>query len=58
MAEAVGDGIPGYLTAEPVVPEVSWGKGSLGSVVLALQGGDPNVLKATAECYAKRFRKS
>ena len=57
MAEESVEGIPRYLTAEPVAPEASWEKGSLGSVVLALQGGDPDVLKAMAACYAKRFRK-
>ncbi|MCY4212720.1 MAG: Uma2 family endonuclease [Gammaproteobacteria bacterium] len=58
MAEVGVDGVPEWLTADPVAPDLSWEKGSLGSVVLALKGGDPEVLKAMAGCYAKRFRKS
>ncbi len=58
MAKAGVDGVPEWLAADPVAPNLSWEKGSLGSVVLALEGGDPEVLKAMAGCYAKRFRKS
>jgi len=34
-----------------------WGKGSLGSTVLALRGGHLDVLEKMADCYAGRFRK-
>lgn len=49
--------IPGYLLADPVAPEMTWEMGSLGSTVLALQGGNPEVLEKMADCYAERFRK-
>lgn len=50
--------VPDYLLADPVAPELMWGKGSLGSTVLALRGGHLDVLEKMADCYAERFRKS
>ena len=45
MAAAALD-IPAHLLADPIAPEIVWEKGSLGSPVLVLKGGHPEVLKA------------
>ena len=49
--------IPEHLLADPVAPELVWEIGSLGSPVLALRGGRPDVLQLMADAYAERFRK-
>ncbi len=56
MAAAALD-IPAHLLADPIAPEIVWEKGSLGSPVLVLKGGHPEVLKAMTAAYGKRFRK-
>lgn len=58
MALAQKKAIPDYLLADPIAPELTWETGSLGSPVLALRGGDPDILKRVADRYAERFRKS
>ena len=57
MAEAANVDIPGYLLEDPVAPEMLWEIGSLGSPVLALRGGHPDILERMADLYADRFRK-
>ena len=57
MAEAARIDIPEHLLADPISPELVWEAGSLGSPVLALKGGHPEVLKHMADLYANRFRK-
>ena len=39
-------------------PEEQWEQGSLGSAVLALRGGHPDLLRRKAELYGELFRKS
>ena len=57
MAEAANVEVPEYLLEDPVAPEVLWETGSLGSPVLALRGGHPDILERMADLYADRFRK-
>ena len=57
MAVAKREEIPDYLLADPIAPELIWETGSLGSPVLALRGGYPDVLERMADHYAERFRK-
>ena len=57
MAEAAPTDIPEHLLADPIAPELVWEAGSLGSPVLALKGGHPEVLKHMADLYGERFRK-
>ena len=57
MAEAANVDIPGYLLEDPVAPELLWETGSLGSPVLPLRGGHPDILERMADLYADRFRK-
>ena len=58
MSVATKSEIPEYLRADPIAPEMIWEIGSLGSPVLALRGGRPDVLERIADGYAERFRKS
>lgn len=58
MAEPTPKDIPEHLLEDPIAPEITWQTGSLGSPVLALQGGFPDVLQSMADAYAERFRKS
>ena len=58
MSVPTQEGIPERLLQDPVGPETIWETGSLGSPVLALRGGFPDVLRSMADAYAERFRKS
>ena len=40
---------PDYLLADAIAPELIWETGSLGSPVLALRGGDPDILERMAD---------
>ena len=46
------------LIEDSIAPEMIREIGSLGSPVLALRGGHPDVLERMADLYAERFRKS
>ena len=58
MAIATKNEVPEYLLADPIAPELIWETGSLGSPVLALRGGSPDILERVADGYTERFGKS